>query len=389
MALIITIPNGRIQLQGTKIRVQVNTDNVQGSLYRILLKVSNADSKLDGLPQVSENTPDVNGDAEFDISGLLYRNFVPTFAESGAAIATERADIPCTVELDIGESYIDATSKRQENWSGLVGDQYKITVLQGGLNEHEQNTYRELGTNWYADFVQGGKWLSTLVNGVKIAPAAAAKLWYISPESVAQNLTLKADYVLQDGTSGTVSQAHTVNPAIMNEFTVDATTLGLSIAGDNPVTSYQVYLENAGVQILEKFLFTLDYNWYEFNTQVFATNKYGGVDPYWFSGKVENAFPAEHGTAQRTAQPTDTRKNRTQIAVGKKGKRRWFINTGHKSFAEKLALVNLILSRQIWLVVNNQMVPVNIENSEEALGSIFDNLHDFTFEFTEAHQSKY
>lgn len=389
MALQITIPGGRIQLQGTNVRVKIHTDNVQGSLYRILLKVSNADAKLDGIPQVSENTSDVNGEAEFDISGLLYRNFVPGFSETGGAIATERADIPCTVELDIGESYVDAASVRQENWSELVGDQYKITVLQGGLSELEQDTYNELATNWYSDFIVGGKWLTTLVNGVKIAPIAAAKLWYVTPETAAQNLTLKADYTLMDGSTGTISQAHTVNPALMNEFTVDPATLGLTTDGANPVASYQVFLEKADVQIIEKFTFVLDYNWYEFNTQVFATNKYGGVDPYWFSGKVEHAFPAEHGTAQRTAQPTDTRKNRTQITVGKKGKRRWFVNSGHKSFEEKLALSNLILSRQVWIIENGKIIPVNIENSEEAMGSLFNNLHDFTFEFTEAHQRKY
>ncbi len=389
MALTITIPGGAVQLHGTEVRVKINTDNVQGSLYRILLKISSDDGKLDGMPQEEENIPDSNGDAWFDIAGYLFRRFVPGFLENGGVLATERTDIPAVISLDIGESYVDENSVRQENWSELAGDQYKITVLQGGLSELEKNIYSDLATNWYSDFIVAGKWLTGLISGTKIAPTSKAKLWCIIPGAAVMNLTFKADYFRADGSTGTISQAVTVNPLSMYEWCVDPETLGLDVSSTNPVVSYECYLENAGIQIIESFQYWIDYTYYEFNTQLFATNRYGGVDPYWLTGKVKTNFPAEHTISQRIAQVGDTAKHRTQVVSAKSGRRKWIVNTGYKDWEELEALPNLILSRQLWLVHNGQIVPVNIENSEEALGSIDDNLHDFPLELVEGHTRKY
>ncbi len=389
MSLTIQIPGGPVQLQGTEIKVNVNTDTVQGDLYRVLLKITSEDDKLDGLPQTLELIPDSNGDVSFDISGFLSRRWVPPFSATGGTLATERTDITALISLDIGESYIDDDSVRQESWSALSGSAYQVTIIPGGLAEYEKNKYTEQNDTWYNDFITGGKWLTSLVNGVKIAPTAAAKLWYISPESTAQDLTFKADYTLEDGTIETISQAVTVNALSIYEFCVDPATLGLTVDGDNPVVSYQCYLENAGVQVIESFTFNLDYSYYEFNTQVFATSKYGGVDPYWFTGRVDTNFPATHTIAQRIRQTTDTTRSRTQVVSAKSGRRKWIVDTGYKSWEEIQALRHLIMARQLWISHDGEVVPVNIENSEEALGSIYDNMHSFSIELIEAHYNNY
>ena len=391
MALIITIPGGAVQLQGTEMWVKINTDNVQGDLYRVLLKITSEDAKLDGMPQILENIPDANGDAWFNIAGFLYRYFVPSFSAAGGVLATERADIPALISLDIGESYVDASPVRQENWSELTGDQYKINVLQGGLSEFEKTLYTELATNWYNQFIVGGRWLTALPDGIQIAPTSAAKLWCISAESAAQDLTFKADYTLLNGTTGTISQVVTINPGSIYEFNVDPATLGLDVASASPVASYQCYLENTGVRVIEKFTFNIDYQYYEFNTQVFAFNLYSAVDCYWFTGKVKTNFPAEHTTAQRTAQKTDTTRQRTVVISAKSGRRKWMVNTGHKSWEEIKELRHLVMSRQLWILddTTGYVIPVNIENSAEALGAIDENLHDFELELTEAHNNRY
>jgi hypothetical protein len=115
------------------------------------------------------------------------------------------------------------------------------------------------------------------------------------------------------------------------------------------------------------------------------------VDPYWFTGKVKTNFPAEHNTAQRTAQNTDTTRQRTQVISAKSGRRKWIVNTGHKSWEEIQELRHLIMSRQLWIhdSATGYVVPVNIENSAEALGAIDENLHDFELELIEAHNNRY
>lgn len=390
MSLTITIPGGPVQLSDTRIRIKVNTDATQGSLYSVLLKVTPADAgTLPGGPFIEEKTPDDNGDAWFEISGLLRRVFVPEFNIVAGTVCTERATTPYKVALDIGETYIDDNSIRQENWAELAGDQYSITLLRGGLSEHRQNIYSQLGTTFYADYIQGGKWLTEMPNPVWLAPDKLAKLHCMTPESEAQELTLVAAYALADGTTGSVSQACTINPGSIHEFDIDPLSLGLDVSSANKVASYSVVLKNGETAVIETFIINLDYETYEESYQAFYMNKFSGVDALWLHGKSEDQFPATHEFANRTPEVGDTSTSRTRVASSKSGRRQWAVNCGYKSYEEILALRSFLLSRQVWLLDDGYAVPVNIENSEEALAKKDNDMHDYQVVFTEAHENSY
>ena len=391
MALTITIPGGAIQLSDTLIRVKVNTDTVTGSLYKVLLKVTpENDEHLPGGPFEEEKDPDDNGDAWFEISGLLRRIFVPGFNIENGTLHTERDDTPYKIALDIGESYVDDSNERQENWAELEGDEYEVLLLRGGLSNHRQNIYNQLGTNFYQDYIVGGKWLTELPSPLKITTDKLVKLWYLTSETEQQSLILNADYTLQDGTTGTVSFDVTVNPEVLNEFDVDPLTLGLTITGDNPVASYSVYLTDADdTPVTEEFEYEIDYSYYEENYQVLYMNKFSGIDPLWFHGKVTNQFSGTHETGQRTPEVDDNTFTRTTVISSKTGRRKWIMNFGYKSYEEIMALQSLILSRQVWIIDDGYAVPVNIEENEEDLAAISDDVHEYKITFIEAHENKY
>ncbi len=389
MALTITIPGRAIQLSDTFVRVKVNTDTVTGSLYKILLKVTpEDDTQLPGGPFVEEHDPDTNGDVWFNISGLLRRDFIPDFTITPGNLHSQRATTPYKVALDIGESYVDANNVRQENWAELSGSEYTILLLRGGLSIHRQNIYNQTDTNFYNDYIVGGKWLTELPSPLKIAPDKLAKLWYITPETTSQNLTLKAAYTLADGSTGTVSENVTVLPEVLNEFNVDPETLSLATTG-NKVVEYTITLEKSGTAVTEEFRFEIDYEYYEENYQVLYMNKFSGIDPLWLHGKASNLFAGTHATGQRTDSVDDNSFSRTVVISSKKGRRKWKMNFGYKSYEEIMALRSLILSRQVWLMADGYALPVNVEDNTEELAAVGDNTHEYEIIFTEAHENRY
>jgi hypothetical protein len=389
MALTITIPGGPVQLSDTRVKVTVNTDLVQGSLYNVLLKVSNAGGELDGLPQILEGAPDSSGNFVFDISGLLRRNFLPSFHISAGTVCTERSTIPYKVELDIGESYIDSSNVRQENWAELTGSQYQIIILRGGLSAHQENIYNQLSSNFYLDYIVGGKWLTDLPDPVFTAPDKMVKLWYMTAQATAQSLTLEVSYLLKDGSSGTTTVACTINPGSLYEFNVDPVTLGLTVSGSNPVVSYSVTLLNGNTPVVDDFNIHIDHKHYQENYLLFFMNKFSGIDTLWLHGQCDNNLQASHEIASRTPEVTDNSFSSTRVVVAKSGRRQWNINTGYKKYTEIMALQSLILSRQLWLLDGNYVVPVNIEKSDELLARPEDDLHNYTITITEAHENNY
>lgn len=385
MALIITIYGGSVQKQNSKIWVKVHTDTVQGSFYKCLLRLTCTDTAKLPASQDEGITPDSNGDAWFEISGLLERELVPEFR--GAGLHVEHAELPVHVKLDIGESYVpaDPSQPRQENWAGLAGSQYELDIIDGRLTQQEQNQYSDAGTSWYAAFITAGKFLTQLVSGSSISPDGPLMLWWMTSASAQHALTLKADFTSEDGTTGTVSNAVTINPGIINQFNIDPGTLGLDVSSDNPVASYTVYLADGETPASEQFVFNIDYDYHEHNNYAFYYNREGGVDAVWLHGLVDYLFPVSTTTSERPAERTDTSLHRTVKVSTKISRRGWKISTGYKSIEEIKAMAALLEAKQVWLRVGSNIVPVNIENSEQLLASLENDIHSLDIEFLEAH----
>ena len=385
MALTITIPGGKAQLAGSNIWMKVNTDAVQGSLYQILLKATPENDRIPGGPFLEAITPDANGDVWFELSNLFWRKLVPAFSYGNNQLHIEHEELLETVDIDIGESYVDEQNVRQELWAELEGDQYKIKILNGELTQQKQNELNEAGTTFYSEFIQGGKFLTSLVNGTTIFPGQNVKLWWLTSATEQQVLSAKADYTLQDETTGTISSDITINPDKSNEFNVDPVTLGLPSDAANPVVSYYFYLADGATLKSEQFTFEVNNDYQEHLTTLFSLNKYGVVDCYGLTGTPAYSKSVERSYGQRMSQPNDTTRQATRVSTSKSGQLIREQSTGYKSLDEIMAMEDLLMSDQLWIPHGSMLLPVTIENSDELLADLMDSVHELTLKLTEAH----
>jgi len=384
MALLLTIPGGKTQLSGNRIQAEVETDTITGTGYKLLLKTTSLDSSFpEGLDAID---PDSNNKATFDIRNRvkLPVDYSFTWPLDGS-VAVEQPQMAKKVALDIGERYIEVVNNvnnNQVNWSELAGEQYQVLVLKGGVSKHQQAKYNEQGTTFYNEFIAAGKFLTLLPDNQKIVPGQPVKLWYVTKEAAQQALVLKVEYTLLDTTTGTINHNIVVNPDTMVELCVDPASLGLNTS---LLDSYSVSLEKTGIAVSEVRSFTVDHNYYENTTFLLYTNLVGGIDSVCLAGHLKKMFPTTSEKSNRDARITDTQKKATVEVDYKAGRRKWEINTGYHESDEMEPLTALFESTNIWLLQGNDIVPVILEDGDNAYYDSMEDIHNMDLVFTEAH----
>lgn len=100
-------------------------------------------------------------------------------------------------------------------------------------------------------------------------------------------------------------------------------------------------------------------------------------------------------TAIKPWRYSNTQMDRTRIISSRAGRRTWKINTGYKSKDEMIALTDILLSRQVWLLEDagsyngGTLYPVIIANSESVLTDTMRDLNNLEIELEEAHDNQY
>ena len=118
---------------------------------------------------------------------------------------------------------------------------------------------------------------------------------------------------------------------------------------------------------------------------VFYGNRVGGIDCLWFHGRMKKAYPVESETSQRDARITDTQQRATIEVDYKKGHRQWVVNTGYMNTNDVEALPSLFESRNVWLPVGNDIIPVRIPDGDNEYLNAMNDMHDTDITFIESH----
>lgn len=382
MALNLNIPGGKTQLSGNRVQAVVTTDTVQGSLYRLLLKISSLDNSFpEGIDAIE---PDADKKAIFDLRNRVSMpiDYEFTWPLTGD-VFVKHALMAKKVAIDIGESFIPDNPPKQVNWSGLAGADYQILILKGALSKHEQSKYNENGKTFYEEYIEAGRFLTNLPQTQKICAGQPVKLWYITKEAATQNVALKVDYTNTDGTTGSTTIAGTIDPDALYELCVDTGSLGLN---GSQIRSYSVSLEKDGLAVSEIRTFNVDHTYYEQNTFIFYANLVGGIDCLWFTGHTKFLYPTTSQTSERNTQTTDTQKKGTIETDYKSGYRKWVINSGNtEDIAYQVALIELLNSCDIWIPDGNDIIPVMLEDGDNALYDTQEDIQNTELTFREAH----
>ncbi|MGQ7868689.1 hypothetical protein [Sunxiuqinia sp. sy24] len=383
MALSLSIPGGPVQLSGNRVQAEVETTATTGELYNLLIKTTSLDASFpEGIDAIE---PNAELKALFDLRNRVTLPIVYSFTwPLTGAVSIAQPQMAKKVALDVGERFVQVVSNKNEdtvNWAELTADN-EILILRGGLSKHQQAKYNEQNTNFYDEFIAAGQFLTELPNNMRISPGQPVKLWFITKEVTNQALTLKVDYSLLSGSEGTLSHAVTIDPDKMYELCVDPGSLGLDAS---EVASYSVYFEKLGVTISATKSYTIDHGNYEHNTFLLYANRIGGIDCVWLHGHVKRSFPTESERSQRDARITDTQQRPTLEVDWKVGKRSWEINSGYKMADEMTALTGLFESRNVWLLDGNDIIPVMMEDGDNAYLDSLSDANEMELKFTEAH----
>lgn len=382
MALELKIPGGDKQLNGNIVHAEIETTETQGDAYRLLCKTTSLD---DSFPEGVDSIEPTGLKSVFDLRSRVSMPVDYDFAwPLTGDVFIKRPQLARQVAIDIGESFIDESGEKIVNWAEL-SENNTVLILKGAISIHEQSIYNEQGKTFYQEFIEAGRFLTNLPNTQRIAPGQPVKLWFITKEAVAQEVTLKVNYTRLNGTNDMLSIAGTIDPDSMYEICVDTGSLGLTAA---EIDTYTVSLEKEGVSIGQSVTFAIDHTIYENNTFMFAANRVGAVDSIWFHGHVKAYFPTESETSQRNAQITDTQKKSTLEVDWKSGIRKWEINSGYRTVEEQLSLKTLLESSNIWITDGNNIIPVNLEDGDNLLYDTFDmltNIPSIELTFREAH----
>ena len=376
--LTLNIPGGSVHLSGNRVEAEVTTDATQGALYRLLLKISSADGSFpEGIDAIE---PDSDKKAIFDL-----RNRVSIPVEYDFAwpltgdLIIEREQLARKVNIDIGESFIPDTPPKTINWASL---DVQLLILKGMLTKHEQAIYNETGKTFYSEFIEAGRFLTDMPNNQRIAPNQPIKLWFITKETTAQEVMVLVSYTNLDGTTGSIDLYGTLNPDKMVEICADCGSIGLNA---DLVDFYTVAIFKDGIQVSEIRKFTIDHTPYEQNTFVFFANRKGGIDSLWFPGNVKESYPTESQTSERPGRRTDTRKRPTIEVDSKTGYRKWEINSGYRTIEEQNSLQELMISKNIWFVEGNDVIPVILEDGDNQLYDTYEDIQTTELTFREAH----
>jgi hypothetical protein len=363
------------------------------SEYRIMLKMVSVDNVLTGSPFVDAKTPDSNGVATFDISGLMDQNIQKDFCWPIPGLYDGKwhgyPNLVYDVQLIPGEIYIDKNNLMVETWQAAFGT---IFIVKGKLKQPVLAMLNDVNITWFEYYCASGRWFTYQPLTQTICPYQPVKLWWKPPlTGVSYTLQVKGYY--SDGNVLFYSDFPTMWYDVMFEFDLHLPGLGINpIVDDAKLLYFEVWM--TGTPNIEKRTFIIDWNYHEEIYYLLADNQIGGIDCISLTGAaVYNPF-AEQKIAIKPFEKGMGVKQRTHLATSMRT-RRWKINSGYKSKAEITALDVLLDTPSAWLLIpppggsdsiaQYSIIPVFITSSEMELTNTMNDQESIEIEITEAY----
>lgn len=377
-------------LSGNPILVKATTTGAPAgaSHYKMLLKITSINNVLFGSPFVDGQEPNADNFAEFDISGYVDQPLPITFSFPMVGFTTGYADRIHVVHLQPGESYIDIDGNRQVNWFDVV---QPFFIVSGKIDENELSGYNDANTNWFAAWVEAGKFLTRLPDIQKVHPNQPVKLWIKWPLQSLVNATFTINAYYSDEYVELYSFNANLFGDHVFEVNLQPALLGIPLVIENGsrLMKYNVYWSGGSIVSPLK-TFVLDWQHKDFCNYLFFLNPIGGIDCIWLSGGAE---PGHNTTSvqAKSQLPKGAKQKDHSMQVSKNSRMSWQINTGHKSRQEMEAMIDLFSSEKVWLLHdaeildNAKLYPVVIQNADDILTSWDSDIHSLDLDLIIAH----
>lgn len=378
-----TITGGLVHLSGNPIQISLTASAAKDN-HRTAVKVKCVD--LISPEQIDEREP-ISLVSKHNIQGLVDEPLPIEFHFPVTGVASAHAALVLNVSLEIGEIWDDANGDRQESFA-TIADQLRI--IDGKLPAHDLAVLNEAGKSFASEYIDGGKFLTALPNNQKVSPTQIVKLWYLGRWATNHDVTLFTRVNTYDKVGHIpMQQAITIYPATgLLELSLNPILQGFVLNPATYITSFEVWLEDAGGEVSEHRIFDVDNNYHETQIYGFYRNKFSAVDSFWFCGQRQEAIKTEIETAYIAVPAGSGTKKASIKTVTASGQRSWEINSGILKRAEMLALREFVESKERWIIDpdnSSVLIPVYVESGEFLLYDSVEDIQSTRFKLIEAH----
>ncbi len=393
------IPSGAVQLSGNPIWIIVANAVIPAGAtnYCIVLQVTSLNANLKGGPFLDAIPPDASGDAIFDISGYIDQPVEPTFQWPPTGIAGANAQALWYINIQCGFTYIDADGNRVTT---IEGEDANMQVLKGGLSDLIIGEYNDLHTDFYGQWIQAGKFLTNQPNNQVVSPDQIVKLWFLYPGET----TIPAKWHIHaelgnaesnwdaEGEVDLYGVSDSETPTGLAEFSFNPVFAGLTHAlsyGYIKSFTFWITKNSDDSDISERRTFIVDNTYHDDLCYLLVANSVSGVDVIRLTGEIVRSIDTTGTDGVRPFGITATAKTRTILSTSRSGRRKWQINTGFKSIDEMKAMIDVYLSRNLWLAIDGKLIPVTLSNANQLIADSLNDLHSADLEILEAHNMKF
>ena len=391
MAITTFILGGYVQLTGIPYWVQVSGGEAPAgsSQYKYLLQVINVNGNLLVDPDPDAIAPDENGEAMFDISGIIDQPVKPVFQYPPFGPYVAYPSQAFDIQVKTGESYVDANGTLNEVW-GETSPVYK--ALKGGVSQRQIAIWTAATTDFYSSYIISGKFLTHRPQSDIVHTTQPVKLWFMVPGNYT-GAEYRVKYYFDDGSNDTYSYTLNMVPGFLYEFNCNPAHLGINIQPTGKKVLYFDVSLNPNYSDTRRFVF--DWRPIERPVFVFFANSIGGVDDVLLSGRMIEKFDVEGNAVRKQPLRDATILDPVLVVPDSLGQNTWSINSGHKSTTQMLHLRDMLVSRQKWLLYPNEavsaytVIPVITPGNQFQLIDRNTDLHNIDIDFKEAEQSQF
>jgi len=394
MAITATVLGGAVQLTGNPVIVNcTGASKPYGAYeYMITLRTISQDNKLPGAPFHDAVTPDINGAAKFDISGLLDQPLEVSFQYPATDKYIEHPTQAFNIQVQPGERYISESGLLVETWFA-VSEVFQM--IKGGLSPRQNAMMKAENKTFDSMYVQGSKFLTPRPWGDYVHPSQPVKLWFLPQSEMTAYLQIKA-YYSDDSMQIARTLFHAGTDSLI-EINCNPALHGLALqpAYNVKLLYFDFNIEMNGMPYSDTRRFEIDWRPCERPYFLYFANSLGGIDDVYLDGFATDSFGVTGSLAYMPVRTGDTVFTPTILSSDKSGQNKWKINSGWKSISTIQFYRDLMLSKQAWFLYPNGnatnfiVVPIIIQNSDTELINRQDDQWSIDIEFIEAHTSRF
>jgi hypothetical protein len=370
------------------ILVQQGTAQSSRTFYKIGLQLQI--KKGSAWDLIGEDILPVNssGDAAFDIHTLFADHIYPEFLWpeiTSLNFMDLRPHSSIEYRIQYYEQYGSPIT------SGNITQSQSYFALSGGVSKYQEAIYNRQGSSFWAKLTYNMYFLTWQPKDKKVSINQMEKLFFLCQTEMTR-LSYRMDFYYLDGTSdlSVAFSAIDLPPDKgVVELTVSPNIIKESSSKPTQIDYYKVWIEYQSIRISEIRTYHIDYAYAENPRYFLFLNSLGGYDTLRTTGDQEDTLEYDRISISKIL-PADFTEMNHESATGSINESMVYkANTGWRTREEISWLRDFFLSRQVFLLNVNKLVPVVVTTTQARHRMDKEDLYFLEFEYRRSYTSEF